>query len=94
MTPDFTDLVWDDRNVRELLALGVTPDEVEEAILGSTEDGTSFRIMGGPDIFTIFGETGAGRGLKMLATLVGHRLRVFYAKELTEEELTAYRQLN
>jgi len=54
-------LFWDDNNVEHLWqSHGVTPDEVEEIVIGLDDEDPIFRVRRDGDYYVIYGETGSG----------------------------------
>ena len=88
------DLFWNDDNVGHLWAAHqVTPDEIEEIILGVDGEEPTYRIKRDGDFYLISGETGGGRLLKIVGEFLGdNRFRVFGARDMKPQELRAYRK--
>ncbi len=62
------DLLWNAGEVEHLWkSHGVTPDEVEEAVFGCDGEAAACRILRDGDFYVLFGETGDGRLLKIVA---------------------------
>jgi uncharacterized DUF497 family protein len=88
------ELFWNDENVGHLWAAHqVTPDEIEEIILGVDGEEPTYRAKRDGDFYILSGETGGGRLLKMVGEfLENNRFRVFGARDMQPKELRAYRK--
>lgn len=88
------ELFWNDENVAHVWAAHqVTPDEVEEIILGVDGEEPTYRIKRDGDFYIISGETGGGRLLKMVGEFLDtNRFRVFGARDMKPQEARAYRK--
>jgi hypothetical protein len=70
--------LWDEHNVQHLWqSHRVTPDEVEEILLGIEGDEVVYRLPRHGDYVVIYGETGSGRLLKMAGEFRETRFRGF-----------------
>ncbi len=87
-------LYWDDNNVEHLWqSHQVTPDEVEDIVLGCDGEDPVYRQRRDADYYVIYGETGAGRLLKMAGEFLASGLfRVFAARDMDGAEKRAYRR--
>lgn len=87
-------LFWDDNNVEHLWqSHGVTPDEVEEIVIGLDDEDPIFRVRRDGDYYVIYGETGSGRLLKMVGEFMELDVfRVFAARDMDGAEKRSYRQ--
>ncbi len=92
--PSIILLAWDDNNVDHLWqSHHVTPDEVEEALLGVEGDEPRYVQTRDGDYYALLGQTGGGRLLSMVAEyLDGGRLYVFSARDMNEREKRRYRR--
>lgn len=87
------ELSWDDHAIEHLWKRGVTPDEVEEVIFGVDGEPATYRIERDADAYLIFGETGAGRLLLIIAEDVGDAVfRPYGAREMNDNEKRRYRK--
>ncbi len=88
------ELYWDDNNVNHLWqSHGVTSDEVEEIILGIEGARPEYRARRHGDAYILYGETGAGRLLKMAGEFMSARFfRVFGAIDMDDAERRSYRK--
>lgn len=73
------DVSWDDASEQHLWqSHQVTPDEIEEIILGLPGEKPGYRIVRDGDFYIVFGETGGGRLLTIVGEFVeGSRFRPF-----------------
>jgi len=87
-------LHWDENNVGHLWqSHQVTPDEIEEIIFGIEGAAPRYRARRHGHAYIIYGETGAGRLLKMVGEFVGTRtFRVFGAVDMDSAERRSYRK--
>jgi uncharacterized DUF497 family protein len=93
--PLFIDeLYWTDNNVDHLWHRhGVTVDEVEEIVFGIEGARPECRARRSGDAYIIYGETGAGRLLKMVGEFLKARMfRVFGAIDMDDAERRSYRK--
>jgi uncharacterized DUF497 family protein len=88
------ELYWDDNNVDHLRqSHRVTVDEVEEILFGIEDAEPEYRARHSGDAYIIYGETGAGRLLKMVGEFVKARMfRVFGAIDMDNAERRSYRK--
>lgn len=87
------DLIWDDENLKHLWqSHQVTPDEVEEILLGIPGEEPIYRKRRDGEYLICYGETGGGRLLKIVGELCGERFRVFAARDMEQVEKRAYRK--
>lgn len=93
--PLFIDeLYWDDSNIEHLWqSHQVSPDDVEEINFGIEGAASQYRARRHGDAYIIYGETGAGRLLKMVGEFVNARtFRVFGAQDMNAAERRSYRR--
>jgi uncharacterized DUF497 family protein len=88
------ELFWDENNVEHLWqSHQVTPDEIEEIILGLEDDAPRYKCRRDGDAYVIYGETGNGRLLKMVGRFAGKRaFRVFGAIDMDDRERRSFRK--
>ena len=80
--------VWDDENVAHIARHGVSPDEVEEALVGDP-----LVLRGADDRYLAYGRTENDRWLFMVyVTRPGSRVRALTARDMTEREKRLYRR--
>ena len=88
-----TECYWDANNVEAISKHDVTPDEVEEAILGCDGESAVYLIRRDGDYYQVFGETGNGRLLAMVGEFVdGTVIRIFHAMNMTDRQRRAFRR--
>jgi uncharacterized DUF497 family protein len=88
------DLRWDANNIGHLWrSHGVTPDEVEEALLGfDREDPYLLRVRDG-DYHAFLGRTGGGRLLSMVGEYLDDGgMYIFSARNMNAREKNRYRR--
>lgn len=88
------ELYWDDDNVDHLFASHyVTPDEVEEALLGHDGEQSHYAVRRVGKLYEFLGETQSGRLLRMIGELrAGGRLRIFHARDMESRERRKFRK--
>lgn len=80
--------VWDDENVAHVARHGVSPDEVEEMLVGDP-----IVLRGAGDRYLAYGRTEHDRWLfAVYVTRPGGRVRVLTARDMTERERRLYRR--
>ena len=87
-------LYWDDENVEHLWqSHQVTPDEVEEILFGVDHEEPVYPVKRDGDYYRIYGETGGGRLLKMVAEhMENGQWRVFGAMDMSDKERRSFRE--
>jgi uncharacterized DUF497 family protein len=87
-------LAWDDNNVDHLWqSHQVTPDEVEEVLLGIEGQDPQLVQTRDGDYHAFLGQTGGGRMLSMVGEFLdGRQLYVFSARDMNEREKRRYRR--
>ena len=86
-------LIWDEANVQHLWqSHQVTPDEVEEMLLGLPGEEPTYRQRRDGDYRIIYGETGGGRLLKVVGEIFRDGFRVFAARDMDSRERRAFRK--
>jgi hypothetical protein len=100
--PRIERLYWDEDNVNHLAASHrVTPEEVEEALIGLEGEEEPFTLQfrepdkkgAGGEYYRVYGETGDGRLLSVIGAFVERG--VFYpfgANDMTPDERRVYRR--
>jgi uncharacterized DUF497 family protein len=80
--------VWNDENTAHIARHAVSPDEVEEALVGEPV------VLRGPDgRYLAYGPTESGRWLFVVyVTLPRGRIRVLTARDMTEGERRLYKR--
>ena len=88
------ELYWDDNNADHIWrSHGVTVDEVEEIVFGIEGARPEYRARRSGDAYIVYGETGAGRLLKMVGEFVKVRMfRIFGAIDMDDSERRSYRK--
>ena len=86
-------MYWDENNVQHLWqSHRVTPDEVEEALLGIDGEEPHFLQLRDGDYYAFLGQTGGGRLLSMAGEYLDDgRLYIFSARDLNAREKRRYR---
>jgi uncharacterized protein len=86
--PWITGFVWDDENVAHIERHAVSPDEVEEALVGDP------LVLRGPDDrYFAYGRTENGRWVfTVYVTRPRGRVRVLTARDMTERERRLYQR--
>lgn len=86
-------LYWDENNRDHLWQSHcVTPDEVGEIRFGVDGEEAIYRQLRDGDYLKIYGETGAGRLLKLVGEFMSDgRFRVFAAQDMDDREKRAFR---
>ena len=82
---------WDDENRGHIALHGVSPEEVEEALMGPALEADTYTV-GHEQRFEEIGQTVNGRILKMVATLRDDKVRIVTAYVATRHLKTAYLQ--
>jgi uncharacterized DUF497 family protein len=82
---------WDDGNVEHIERHGVTPQEVEEALLDSRRHGTGAYSTAGERRSAVVGATEDGRILFIVYTWRHGRIRVVTARDADQAQRRRYR---
>jgi uncharacterized DUF497 family protein len=83
---------WDEENAGHISRHGVSPDEVEDALLDPDRIGAVAYGLGGERRWAYVGSTAPGRTLLVVVTHRRRRLRVVTARDATERERRQYRR--
>jgi uncharacterized DUF497 family protein len=83
---------WDADNIGHVGCHGLTPEEVEEALLDPDRVGDSAYAVDGERWSAFIGSTQAGRTLFVVTTLRRRRVRVVTAREAAARERRHYRR--
>ena len=79
--------IWDDENVAHIARHAVSPDEVEEALVGD-----AVVLRGGDDRYLAYGRSENDRWLfAVYVTRSRGRVRVLTARDMTDREKRLYR---
>ena len=87
-------LYWDENNREHLWqSHRVRPDEVEEVLFGVDGVEATYEQYRDGDYLLLFGETGAGRLLRLVGEFINDgRFRVFAAQDMDQREKRAFRR--
>jgi uncharacterized DUF497 family protein len=83
---------WDEGNAGHVAGHGISPDEVEDALLDPERIGTAAYGVGDEARSATIGMTESGRILLVVTTRRRRRFRVVTAREATEREKRHYRR--
>jgi len=83
---------WDEGNVDHLDRHGVTPEEVEEALMDSRRVGTAAYNAPGERRSAVVGATEDGRLLFVVYTWRGRKVRVVTARDADQAQRRRYRR--
>jgi len=84
---------WDSANVAHIAEHDVTPEEVEEAILGDPLDTGFNSEEGAEQRWSYLAETSQGRILRVLITMRGWRMRVVTAFDPPRHQKLLYLEM-
>lgn len=83
---------WDDGNVGHIARHGLTPDEVEEALLDPRRTGAPARNTAGERRWAVLGATISGRVLLVVFTRRAGLVRVITARAASATQRRRYRK--
>lgn len=92
--PSKASLVWNENNINHLWqSHRVTPDEVEDALLGIEGEDPHYLETRDGDYYAFLGQTGGGRLLSMVGEYLDDGcLYVFSARDMNAREKRHYRR--
>jgi uncharacterized DUF497 family protein len=83
---------WDAANVERVARHGVSPDEIEDALLDPNRMGAEARNLHDERRFAYVGSTAQGRTLVVVTTWRRRRIRVVTGRDAGERERHRYRR--